>query len=215
MINRNGAYSQYVVMPGTFVHKIPEGLDSKTASLAEPLAVALRAVRRIKNRLSKESNVAVIGAGPVGSFCAQVLLNEGYKVSLFDKAISRLEFLKDKVQDVYSAIDNLKKFDVIIEATGSREVLEKVLTESGFDSTLLLLGFPYGDINYNFEKLVGNEKVIVGSVGAEEEDFKRALELLPELDTEPFTQIILPLHDFKKAWKLHKTGNQLKILLKP
>ncbi|MBT4208233.1 glycosyltransferase [Candidatus Woesearchaeota archaeon] len=215
VINHNGAYSQYVVMPGTFVHKIPEGLDSKTASLAEPLAVALRAVRRIKNRLSKESNVAVIGAGPVGSFCAQVLLNEGYKVSLFDKAISRLEFLKDKVQDVYSAIDNLKKFDVIIEATGSREVLEKVLTESGFDSTLLLLGFPYGDINYNFEKLVGNEKVIVGSVGAEEEDFKRALELLPELDTEPFTQIILPLHDFKKAWKLHKTGNQLKILLKP
>lgn len=215
VINHNGAYSKYIVMPGTFVHKVPEDLDSKTASLTEPLAVALRALRRIKSRLSKESNIAVIGAGPIGNFCTQVLYHEGYRVSLFDKNSNRLDFLKSKTHSIHSSINNLKEFDVIIEATGSKEALNKVLSESGFNSTVLLLGFPYGDINYNFENLVGQEKVIVGSVGAEEEDFKRALELLPKLETKTFTQVIIPLSNFKKAWKLYKSANQLKILLKP
>ena len=69
--------------------------------------------------------------------------------------------------------------------------------------------------NYNFEDLVGSEKVIIGSVGAEGEDFGKALKLLPELDTKPFTEIVMPLEEFEKAWQLHRTSKHLKILLKP
>lgn len=83
------------------------------------------------------------------------------------------------------------------------------------DSTILLLGFPYGDINYNFEDVVGKEKFILGSVGAKWEDFPKALELLPRLDTSYFTDTILPLTDFKKAWSLENSAKYLKILLKP
>jgi len=215
VINHNGGYGRFVVIPGSFVHKIPEDLDQKTAALTEPLAVVLRALRRIENRLYQKSNIAVIGAGPIGNLCAQVLCHKGYQVSVFDKNNDRLEFLKEKALKTYSSIDDLEKFDVIVEATGSKEVLERVLSKSGFDSTVLLLGFPYGDINYNFENLVGEEKVIVGSVGAEEEDFGEALKLLKELDMALFTEKVLPLEDFKKAWQIHNTSKHLKILLKP
>ena len=104
---------------------------------------------------------------------------------------------------------------MIIEATGSKEILEQVLRESKTDATILLLGFPYGSIAYNFEDIPGKEKFIAGSVGGEWEDFKKALELLPELDTAPFTQAVFPLNDFSKAWQLQKTGKYLKIILKP
>ena len=97
----------------------------------------------------------------------------------------------------------------------TKEVLNKILQESKSDATILLLGFPYGNINYNFEEVPGKEKFIVGSVGGAKEDFEEALKLLPNLDTAAFTEKVLPLEEFAEAWKLQKTGKHLKIILKP
>jgi len=111
-------------------------------------------------------------------------------------------------------ISNLKSFDVIIEATGSKEVLGQILKESKTGATILLLGFPYGSIAYNFEDIPGKEKFIAGSVGGDKEDFDEALNLLPKIDTAAFTEKIMPLEEFSQAWKLQKTGKHLKIILK-
>lgn len=216
VINHNGAYSQFVIVPGSFAHHLPAGLeDQRVATLAEPLAVVLRALRRIGERLSQSKSVAIIGAGPVGNLCAQTLSTAGYKVTVYDKNLGRLKLLEDKVERISTVLDGLEKFDTIIEITGAKEVLEQVLKQSRLDSTILLLGFPYGDLDYNFEDLVGNEKVIVGSVGAEKRDFPEALKLLAKLDTKAFTDTVMPLKDFKKAWDLQRSGKHLKILLKP
>ena len=93
--------------------------------------------------------------------------------------------------------------------------MERVLEDSPIDSTILLLGFPYGDMEYNFENVVGMEKVIIGSVGAESRDFRKALELLSDLEMLPFIQMVMPLQNFEEAWKAHKSLKHLKILLKP
>lgn len=215
VINHNGAYSQFMILPGKFVHKVPEGLSLKVAALAEPLAVVLRALRRIRSRLFDGATIAVIGAGTIGNFCAQVLSLEGYLVTVFDNKEDRLAFLNGKVFKTANVIGGLDQFDFIIEATGSKSALEEVLRDSRINSTILLLGFPYGNIDYNFEDLIGREKVIIGSVGGDAEDFDRALELLPQMNTEPFTQMIIPLKDFKKAWELQRSSGYLKILLKP
>ena len=214
VINYNGAYSQFIVMPGIHLHKIPEKLDSKIACLAEPLAVVLRALRRIENRLKNGDNFAVIGAGPIGNLCSQVLASRGYEVAVFDKSKKRLDILKNKARDLSRGISNLKSFDVIIEATGSKEVLGQILKESKTGATILLLGFPYGSIAYNFEDIPGKEKFIAGSVGGDKEDFDEALNLLPKIDTAAFTEKIMPLEEFSQAWKLQKTGKHLKIILK-
>lgn len=215
VINYNGAYSQFIIMPGDHIHKIPDNLDLKIACLAEPLAVVLRALRRVKSRLKGNDNLAVIGAGPIGNFCSQVLSGSGYSVAVFDKNKDRLEILKNKVKAVSQSLANFKNFDVIIEATGSKEILKQILKESKADSTILLLGFPYGLIHYNFEDISGKEKFIAGSVGGDGEDFEEALNLLPQLDTANFTKVVMPLSDFKKAWQMQKAGSNLKTILKP
>ena len=177
VINHNGAYGQFMILPGNFVHQVPEGLSLKVAALAEPLAVVLRALRRIRNRLFDGATIAVIGAGTIGNFCAQVLSLEGYSVTVFDTREDRLAFLKGKITETANIIRGLDQFDFIIEATGSKPALEEVLRYSRINSTILLLGFPYGNIDYNFEDLIGKEKVIVGSVGGDSEDFSRDLEI--------------------------------------
>lgn len=215
VINHNGAYSQFVVAPGDSVHKIPVEVDQKTAVLTEPLAVVLRALRRIESRLVNNSKIAVIGAGQIGNLCAQVLALRGYEVHLYDKDRNRLYMVEGKISGTSTELNTLEDFDVIVEATGSRQVLEQVLKSVCVDGTLLLLGFPYGDMQYNFENFVGKENVVVGSVGADGVDFEAALELLPKLDMEEFTKVVMPLKDFEKAWETHKTFKYLKILLQP
>lgn len=215
VINHNGAYSKYVIVPGTAIHLLPAGLDMEVAAVSEPLAVVLRALRRIRNRLTSKSTIAVIGAGPIGNFAAQVLSLEGYKVTVFDKNPDRLKLIENKIEKTATKIEGVGKFNLIIEATGAADALNLVLRQSAVDSTILLLGFPYADINYNFEDIVGFEKVIVGSVGAESRDFAAALALLPKLDTTSFTRKILPLVDFEKAWELLHAGSNFKIILKP
>jgi 2-desacetyl-2-hydroxyethyl bacteriochlorophyllide A dehydrogenase len=215
VINYNGAYGQFIVMPGDFIHKIPVGLDQKVASLAEPLAVVLRSKRRLGGRLTPKCDIAVIGAGPIGNFCAQVFSLDGYGVMLFDKSEERLAKINNGAIKTSSVLQDLSRFDVVIDATGSKQVLDHILKTTKIDSTILLLGFPYGFINYNFEDIVGREKVIVGSVGGEWEDFEKALQLLPELNTAPFVEKVLPLDDFLEAWELHHSQKYLKIILKP
>src|SRR3989344_1648871 len=183
--------------------------------MAEPLAVVLRAIRRIESRLKSGATVAVVGAGPIGNLCSQALAHFGYQVVVYDKNERRLRLIKERVKEIRTELSGLNQFDVIVECTGSKEVLERIIKESRSDATIMLLGFPYGDVNYNFEDLVGQEKVIAGSVGGDSQDFPKALKLLGELDMSAFGESIFPLEDFDKAWETHRTGKYLKILLKP
>lgn len=215
VINYNGAYSTYILISGRAVHQIPADVDLKKASLAEPLAVALRAIRRVQHRLSAQSKIAVIGAGAIGYLCAEVLIQEGYEVTVFDKNPERIAYVKEKAYEVSRSLERLEQFDVLFEVTGSKEVLEQVIKQSRSDSTIMLLGFPYGDIQYNFEDLVGQEKFLAGSVGGDAEDFEKALKLLPKIEMLPHMSAVLPLADFKQAWELHRSATYLKIFLKP
>lgn len=215
VINYNGAYSTYVVIPGDAVHKIPEGLSLQKAALTEPLAVVLRAIRRVRHRLQSNAHIAVIGAGTIGYLCAQALKLEGFTVAVFDKDPRRLSYLAPYVHATSTVLDGLHQFDAIFEVTGSKDALEQVIKESRTDVTLMLLGFPYGNVSYNFEDLVGQEKVFAGSVGGDSEDFMRALTLLPRIPLSEEMVAVLPLSDFKKAWELHRSSARLKVFLQP
>jgi threonine dehydrogenase-like Zn-dependent dehydrogenase len=59
-----GGYAEYVRIGGRQALRIPEGVDTLAAALAEPLAVGAHAVRMAGPLLGRR--VLVIGAGPIG-----------------------------------------------------------------------------------------------------------------------------------------------------
>jgi (R,R)-butanediol dehydrogenase/meso-butanediol dehydrogenase/diacetyl reductase len=62
--DRPGAYADYVALPAHNLVRLPGNLDHRHGALAEPLAVARRAVRRAE--VGPDTPVVVLGAGPVG-----------------------------------------------------------------------------------------------------------------------------------------------------
>ena len=74
-IDTPGGMAEYVALPPEVLHEVPEGVDPLTASLAEPLAVAVHAVAL--SGMEKGDTVAVYGAGPIGVLTALVARHEG------------------------------------------------------------------------------------------------------------------------------------------
>jgi threonine dehydrogenase-like Zn-dependent dehydrogenase len=59
-----GGWSRMLVAHGSQLHPVPDSLDDTRAVLVEPLACAIRAVRRVP--IPEGANVLVLGAGTVG-----------------------------------------------------------------------------------------------------------------------------------------------------
>ena len=57
------------------------------------------------------------------------------------------------------------------------------------------------------------DKIVVGSVGSSAKHFRIAIDLLPQIKTDIFTDKILPLENYAQAWKAALSQEHLKILL--
>ena len=62
----DGGLAEYVRVPSRTIRLVPDGVDDDAAALAQPLAVALHAVRR--SRVTSAETCVVVGVGGIGSF---------------------------------------------------------------------------------------------------------------------------------------------------
>ena len=216
VIGRNGGYSEFVVVPGRFVHRLPLDFDLRKACLCEPLAVILKGIRRLERTWQANSSAkrcAVVGAGPLGQLCARVLVSKGHTVTAFDRNSHRLEYLRGSAIKVSNELAQLDKFDALVEVTGDPDALDTILHKSPAGATILLLGLPYAHITFTFESIVAFDKTVIGSVGSGEKDFEAAISLLPDLETKALIEKRLPLSEFMNAWELARSQKYLKIIL--
>jgi 2-desacetyl-2-hydroxyethyl bacteriochlorophyllide A dehydrogenase len=216
VIGRNGGYADYVVTPSRFVHKLPADVGLREASLCEPLAVVLKGLRRlegIRNPARTSRTVAVMGAGTIGHLAARILSHRGYDVTVFDRNQTRLPHFDGSSIKAAEPPRDLKAFDVIVEATGNLESLHRILAGARAGAILLLLGFPYGESPFNFERVVGYDLTVIGSVGSTARDFDEAIQTIRHLDLRPFFNRVLPLADFETAWQDARSGKALKVVL--
>ena len=152
--------------------------------------------------------------GPLGHMCARVLDLWGHHVTVFDRDHVRREYFERSDVEASDDLSRLKEFDNLIEVTGSPAALDTILHESPAGATILLLGLPYAHHKFTFESIVAFDKMIVGSVGSSAKHFKKAIELLPQLDVSRFMEKILDFQEFKQGWELARSHKYLKIILK-
>ncbi|WP_309396469.1 galactitol-1-phosphate 5-dehydrogenase [Cerasicoccus maritimus] len=72
---RDGAFSEYLRIPEWNLFPVPDHVDLLHASMTEPAAVALHAIRKMN--IQAGSDAVVFGAGPIGNMAAQWLRIHG------------------------------------------------------------------------------------------------------------------------------------------
>jgi threonine dehydrogenase-like Zn-dependent dehydrogenase len=158
--------------------------------------------------------VAVVGAGSLGHLCARILELWDHRVTVFDHNTERLGYFKGSGIGVSDNLSGLVDFETLVEVTGNPDALDAILNQSPPGARILLLGLPYAHREYTFENIVAYDKMLVGSVGSAAKHFDLAVELLPQIETDAFTQKVLPLSQFEEAWEITKSGKYLKTILK-
>lgn len=72
-----GAFAEYVLVDENVTMPVPDGLDSESAALTEPLAVGLHAVER--SDIGRGEVAVVVGCGPIGLAVILMLKARGVK----------------------------------------------------------------------------------------------------------------------------------------
>ena len=207
-----GAFREELVCQESQAHPVPERLSLQEAAMAEPLAVALHAVRRAGSLTGRR--VLVSGSGPIGALCVLGARRAGAaEIVVTDLADSALAVAKrigaDSVLNVASdprALDAYKSdkgyFDVLFEASGAASALTAGIEATRPGGVLVQLGLG-GDMTLPINLITAKELELRGSFRFHEE-FALSVEFMSKglIDVKPLLSATLPFTQANAAFEL-------------
>jgi (R,R)-butanediol dehydrogenase/meso-butanediol dehydrogenase/diacetyl reductase len=184
----DGAFAEFIVVSNDNVYRLPNEVTYEMGAFTEPLACAVRAVKR--SRMELGDNVAIVGAGPIGLLTMQVANACGAgKIIVFEmlsnrgqlaKELGATEVINPKEVDPGRAIAELtegRRADVVFECAGKSDAMLLSETVSGKASTIVEVGTMSTTCDFPFFNLFFREKTIIASQGYVDE-FPPAISLL-------------------------------------
>jgi threonine dehydrogenase-like Zn-dependent dehydrogenase len=213
-----------VCYPATSLLPIPDTLDDRTAALAEPFGVALRAVELAAPSPSDLAYVS--GLGSIGLLTVCGLRATGCRVVGADPREDRRELGRAVgCQDVFDPTreDPFSKVAghdphgarAAFECSGVPESLQQVIDACGPNGTVGILGIPMGMVN--LLRMTVREQRAFSIAGPSIPSMRRALDLLEE--GSPAARIVsgtVPLEETGAAMERLSAGNGgVKVLVEP
>ncbi len=210
---RDGCHAEYLSLPAENLILVPDNVTDEEAVFAEPLAAAYGISEQVN--IAAETSVAVIGDGKLGLLCALALASKSKDLLLIGKHPEKLARAGHVETVLLQNLGNIgKKFDVVVEASGS---------ESGFSSavelvrprgTIVLKSTFHGTPTWPASRIVVDEITIVGSRCGR---FAPAVSLLANnrLDVNHLISDEFPLHAGVAAMERAAQPGVLKVLLRP
>ncbi len=230
-----GGYGEFFLTEAANLYRLPPDFPLAVAALAEPLAVALRGLRRLLRmrtlRVEDPGSVLVFGDGPIGLLMLLVLRRSGAQaVSLVGGRPERLAlaaelgasqtFLYQEAgMDLAAGLKRAlgKEFPYIVEASGSELALQAALRLAQRGGRILVLGDydeARADFAWNF--LLHRELELAGSntgAGAWAEAVRLAVS--KDLPLERLVTHCLPYTEFGRGIALARSpqGEMVKAML--
>ncbi|RZL64716.1 MAG: L-idonate 5-dehydrogenase [Variovorax sp.] len=219
-----GAFRQQIVVETHQAHKLADGVSDGEGSMAEPLSVALHAVRRAGSLLGKR--VLVTGCGPIGALAIIAARRAGasHIVATDVGAHTLGKALKvgaDEVVNVAETPDGLQRFtagkgsfDVLFEASGNARALVGAFDAVRPRGVIVQLGLG-GEMTLPINTIVAKEFDLRGAFRFHEE-FAVAVELLNKglVDVKPLISATLSYRDSARAFALAADRSQaMKVIL--
>lgn len=184
----DGAFASHVLSRADRLMPVPEGMEMRTAALAEPLAVALHGITRAG--LSRGDTVLVQGAGPIGALAAAALMVAGHDVTVSEPAPARQELARRLGAAVVHP-DALATFDMsqvdvaadpayhaVVDTSGKAPAIDVGFQQLRRGGTLVMLGTGLERPSFDPNRMIVMELTVRGSFVYDEGGFHRALELL-------------------------------------
>lgn len=220
-----GGFAEEVVLPASLLVKAPVDVDAAALAMAEPLAVALHAVKRLA--VPSGSPVLIAGCGPIGGLAALVLAKRHDGPLLVtdrnaDRARRVAEVTGARIVDltteaVAEALAGLPLL-AVLDATGHPGVIGTLLDLISPGGTLALVGIGHGNLAIDPVRLVEREIALAGC-HAFTDELPEAVALMPKLEDRLLALVdeTIALDEVPAAYERLLAGRSagLKTIIKP
>ncbi len=219
-----GAFRQQIVVETHQAHKLADHVSDGEGAMAEPLSVALHAVRRAGPLLGKR--VLVTGCGPIGALAIIAARRAGAShivaTDVGEHTLGKaLKVGADEVVNVAETPDGLQRFtadkgsfDVLFEASGNARALVGAFDSLRPRGIVVQVGLG-GEMTLPINTIVAKEFELRGAFRFHEE-FAVAVELLNKklVDVKPLISATLSYRDSARAFALAADRTQaMKVIL--
>lgn len=210
---KDGCFAEYFTMPLEVLFEVPDNVPDEQAVFVEPLAAACEITEQL--HIKPFEKVVILGDGKLGLITALTLNAQNIDVVLVGKHQNKLDIAN--AQGVETALLNEfkieKKYDVVVEATGSISGFESALALTKPRGTLVLKSTVAASKEFNLAPIVIDEITVLGSRCGQ---FGAALRLLKsgKVDFSPLISATYSVDDAIEAFEKNKEKDTLKVLLK-
>lgn len=203
----DGGFAEAVTLPARNVIPAPGGVPDRHLAMAEPLAVALHALRRLT--APQGAPVVITGCGPIGGLVALLASRAEHPVSVIDRNAARAELVAQATGGHVIGVADLSaaRFHHAVETTGNDAVLRALVAGVAGCSTIALVGIGRAAPVLDPVTLVEREITLAGchAYGDELAEIGQMLPALsPVLDA--FIAEEIPLDDVPAAYERHLSG---------
>jgi alcohol dehydrogenase len=215
IIGHNGAFAEYLALPGVNLHRVPAGIPDEAAVFTEPLAAACEILEQVDIRAHRAA--AVIGDGKLAQLIACVLRAAGLRVVMIGKHASKLRLARlagiATVKVTSPSAQRSNQFSLTVDATGSPSGLALAQRITVPRGTVVLKSTFHGSADVETWPIVVKELTVIGSRCG---SFPAALGLLRSghVDPRPLISRIFSLKDAAKAVHYAQQPGVMKVLLK-
>jgi 2-desacetyl-2-hydroxyethyl bacteriochlorophyllide A dehydrogenase len=232
VMTRDGSMTEQLVIGEKYLLPFADSLSFADAAMTEPLAVAMRSVNKLGDRLIADSEYCVVvGTGTIGLLVISLLKLRGAKnIIVSDASDFRLKVaqrlgadfpinpMREKFSDAVSRITKGTMCDYSVEAVGITATVGNDIEALKIGGTALWIGNAQKTIEINMQKIVTTELTIRGNYVYGLEDFSSSLKLLEEgkIDVSPIITHYRPLSEGVEVFRQlenNKDGSMLKIIL--
>ncbi|PAF09467.1 zinc-binding dehydrogenase [Bacillus sp. FSL K6-0047] len=227
---QDGGFAEYVLAREESLHLLPDNVDFRSAAMTEPLACTHHALAI--TTINAGDLCVVIGPGPIGLLAAQAAKSKGAKVLITGLNHDKVRLEKARalgidyvvngeetnVGEVVNELTNGYGADVVLECSGAVKAANqglKLLRKKGQYSQVGI--FATSEIPFDLETIIQKEICVIGSRSQKPADWEPSLMLLKtgNVNARDLVTHEYELHQWEEAYQAIKSGEAIKVLLKP
>ena len=227
----HGAFAKYVKVPARILHKVPENVSLREASLTEPLCVAYKSIVD-SSTVRPGDTVVVIGPGPIGLLCMKMCQLAGASNIIAigtDGDESRLEIAK-KYGATLELNSSIQDATAEIISIGDGYGADLVVDTAGISATLALsmelvrplgqitkIGWGPKPVGFSLDPLLKKSATLRGHFSHTWDSWEKCLTLMAtgQVDLEPLISHELPIDQWEKGFELIESKKGIKVVLTP
>jgi threonine 3-dehydrogenase len=226
-IDCNGGFASYVVVPQGNVWPVDERIPDKVAAIFDPLG---NAVHTVMSAGVSGKSVLITGVGIIGLMAVTVARAAGAaKIFVTDVDQRRLEVAQKLGADkTYTAtsdwVDEVRKLTdgygphAVLEMSGNQHAIRDGFRALRNGGTMAILGIPSSDITLDLSNaVIFKGATVLGINGRRMFETWYQMEnllLSGRLNLDPIITHVIDLQDFENGFKMMRSGEAIKVVLK-